>query len=298
MRGKDIFYVLIILLIFTILLIVNFLVVGIENIKRNWPIYRCNPIVIPFAGVFGHDPASNMVYCVQSMQTEYMSYLLEPLYYGLSTVSSIGTSLMSDVQSIRKATGAMRGMNLTNFINVFSKFENIRIEFHRIMVKFKDVMSRMLGTLTVFLYIFIGGIDTGQSIVKGPIGKALDTICFHPNTILYLCGNQEKAIKDIKIGDKLIDGTIVEATMQIRPREHERMYTLWDDINKRNIWVTGSHYYYDKTYRKWQKVENHPKAVHQFEFNMSLIPHLCCLVTNNGTISIGNHLFSDWEYEE
>lgn len=298
MRGKDVFYVLIIFLIFAILLLANFLVVGIENIKRNWPLYRCNPVVMPFAGVFGHDPASNMVYCVQSMQSEYMSYLLEPLYYGLSAVRSIGTELMSDVQSIRKVTGSMRSFSLTNFTSVFSKFENIRIEFHRIMVKFKDVMSRMLGALTAFSYVFVGGIDTGQSIIRGPIGKTLDTICFHPDTVLYLRGNQEKAIKDIQIGDELIDGTIVEATMQIRPREHERMYTLWDDVHKRDIWVSGSHFYYDKTYRKWQRVETHPNAVYQSEFTMSSIPHLSCLVTDNGNIPIGNHIFSDWEYDE
>jgi hypothetical protein len=253
---------------------------------------------MPFAGVFGHDPASNMVYCVQSMQSEYMSYLLEPLYYGLSAVRNIGTELMSDVQSIRKVTGGMRSMSLTNFTSVFSKFENIRIEFHRIMVKFKDVMSRLLGALTAFLYVFVGGIDTGQSIIKGPIGGALDAICFHPDTILYLRGKQEKAIKDIQIGDELDDGTIVEATMQIRPREHERMYTLWDDVHKRNIWVTGSHFYYNTSLLEWRKVENHPNAVYQSDFSMNSIPHLSCLVTDNGTISIGNHIFSDWEYDE
>lgn len=298
MRGKDIFSVVIIFMIFTILFVANFLVVGIENIKQNWPLYRCNPVVMPFAGVFGHDPASNMVYCVQSMQSEYMSYLLEPLYYGLSSVRSIGDNLMSDVQSIRKVTGGMRSMSLTNFTSVFSKFENIRIEFHRILVKFKDVTSRMLGTLLAFCYVFIGGMDSGQSIIRGPIGEALDAICFHPDTILYLRGNQEKAIKDVQIGDELVDGTIVEATMQIRPREYERMYTLWDDVHKRDIWVTGSHFYYDKIYRKWQKVESHPNAVYQSDFSMYSIPYLSCLVTNNGNIPIGNHIFSDWEYEE
>ena len=37
---------------------------NVGDIKNNWPQYRCNPLVMPFAGYFGHDPAENFNECI------------------------------------------------------------------------------------------------------------------------------------------------------------------------------------------------------------------------------------------
>jgi len=44
----------------------------VTQIKANWPLYRCNPIYMPLAD----DIESNFVYCIQSMQGNFMGYLL------------------------------------------------------------------------------------------------------------------------------------------------------------------------------------------------------------------------------
>lgn len=296
MRGKDILSLVFVLIIFVLLFISNFLIVGVNNIKKNWPLYRCNPVVMPFAGVFGHDPATNMVYCVQSMQSEYMTYLLEPIHYALSAVESIGSNLMSDMQQIRKLSGNMSSFSIGNFTTVFTKFENIRIEFHRILVKFKDIMSRLLGSMLTFCYIFIGGMDTGQSIINGPIGGAIKAICFHPDNKIKLKDGSIKKMYQVDLNDVLKDGTTVGATMRIKPNNDEEMYKLWSNNISDYIYVTGSHFYRDN-HGKWQKVSTHKQAI-KCDFDFDCIPYLVCYVTNNGTIPIGEHIFSDWEYDE
>lgn len=296
MRGKDILSLVFVLIIFVLLFISNFLIVGVNNIKKNWPLYRCNPVVMPFAGVFGHDPATNMVYCVQSMQSEYMTYLLEPIHYALSAVESIGSNLMSDMQQIRKLSGNMSSFSIGNFTSVFTKFENIRIEFHRILAKFKDVMGRLLGAMLTFCYVFIGGMDTGQSIINGPIGGAIKAICFHPHNKVQLIDGSIKKMYQVDLNDALKDGTTIEATMRIQPYKNEEMYKLWSNDLNDYIYVTGSHFY-KNNHGKWQKVSNHKQAV-KCDFDFNSIPYLVCYVTNNGTIPIGEHIFSDWEYDE
>ena len=62
MKGFDIILTLFIFLIFIGLFMFNFLTSGIQNIKDNWPEYRCNPTVMPFAGQFGFDPTENFTY--------------------------------------------------------------------------------------------------------------------------------------------------------------------------------------------------------------------------------------------
>lgn len=176
MKGSDILRMGMVLLVFMIVYIASMFSGGIQQIKDNWPLYRCNPVVMPFAGVFGYDATQNMTYCIQNAQTQYMSYLLQPLYYALSVSNSIGSSLSNDLQSMRNAVGLTRSLMGGNFLDVFSKLINIRVEFHRITSKFKDVMKKMMGVQMTFLYILTGGIDTGRSIVAGPIGKTLDAV--------------------------------------------------------------------------------------------------------------------------
>ena len=57
----------------------------IAQIKADWPLYRCNPMYMYLAA----DIESNFVYCIQNMQTGFMGYLLQPLTYVTSSVSSM-----------------------------------------------------------------------------------------------------------------------------------------------------------------------------------------------------------------
>ena len=70
MRSSDISLTITILLIFAGMYLYNILAVGIKNIQGNWPEYRCNPSVMPFAGMFGHEVGSNFTYCIQNMQSD------------------------------------------------------------------------------------------------------------------------------------------------------------------------------------------------------------------------------------
>ena len=66
MDGQYIFQSILILFIFALLQLTNLLGVGIKHIQNNWSLYRCNPLVIPFSGVFGHDPQETFTYCAQN----------------------------------------------------------------------------------------------------------------------------------------------------------------------------------------------------------------------------------------
>ena len=81
MRSSDITLSIFIILVFLLMFIYNILAVGIKNIQDNWPKYRCNPSIMPFAGTFGHDVMGNFTYCIQNMQGDFMGYLLQPLTY-------------------------------------------------------------------------------------------------------------------------------------------------------------------------------------------------------------------------
>ena len=56
MKGGDIGMTIMIFIIFILLFLFNILSAGINNIKKNWPEYRCNPMMMPFAKELGNMP--------------------------------------------------------------------------------------------------------------------------------------------------------------------------------------------------------------------------------------------------
>ena len=107
--------------------------------------------------------------------------------------------------------------------------------------------------------------------------------CFSPETLIKLQNGETRAMKNLELGDVLINGSIVKATMQIK-NESETYYKLPGDIL-----VTGSHYIKDgDTYKQ---VKNFSKA----EATSQLDPIVSCLITNDHKIPVGDFIFWDWE---
>ena len=74
MNTSDILLSVIICIIFILLNLAPILSVGLQNVQQNWVKYRCNPIVIPFAGLFGENPSETFNFCVQNMVKELMKF--------------------------------------------------------------------------------------------------------------------------------------------------------------------------------------------------------------------------------
>jgi|TARA_R110000772_G_scaffold956_3_gene3397 hypothetical protein len=89
-------------------------------------------------------------------------------------------------------------------------------------------------------------------------------------------------MKNLELGDILINGSIVEATMNIR--NHNDPYYKIGDIH-----VTGSHYVKDGNVYK--QVRNFSKA----EPTDKVAKVVCCLVTSDHKIPVGDFVFWDWE---
>ena len=108
MRSSDITFTILIILIFVGMYFYNILAVGIKNIQDNWPEYRCNPTVMPFAGTFGHDAGENFTYCIQNMQMDFMSHLLSPMDYLMNVMGGISGEFMDAIQFIRSFFNVLR----------------------------------------------------------------------------------------------------------------------------------------------------------------------------------------------
>ena len=137
-----------------------------------------------------------------------------------------------------------------------------------------------LGVITsIILYwmvkIYDGTIAGGQAVPGSS--------CFDENTMIETMEGRKK-IKSIHVGEKLADGSYVHALFKLSSRG-EKMY------NYHNVIVSGSHQLMSPT-GKCVPIAQHPHSCLIDDYDK---PYLYCLSTSTKKITIGGHIFSDWD---
>ncbi len=87
-------------------------------------------------------------------------------------------------------------------------------------------------------------------------------------------------MKDVKIGDVLINESKVRATMQIQTSQDDPFYRIYSEDIQDYIYVTGSHHIKDGD--KCEKLDTVDNEV-------------SCFVTSDHMIPVGEFTFWDWE---
>lgn len=289
--GKNWFNFIYINLAFAIYIIGVFYFSQLAEIKANWPLYRCNPMYMPLAD----DINENFIYCIQSMQTDYMGYLLQPITFITSSITTMLGGFLNDVQNIRAMFDKIRTFFTDTIQSIFGIFLNLIIEFQRIIIGIKDLIGKTIGIMVTLMYTMDGSIKTMNSVWNGPPGQLVKALgkCFYPYTLILLKNGEKKYMKDLDLGDVLSDGSIVETVMKIdNKREPVPFYMIkGNGVDENDIYVTGSHLVFDENTNKFIKVEQYSKAI-KSDFKTDWFS---CLITSNHKIPIGNEVFWDWE---
>jgi hypothetical protein len=297
MSATDIFLVVIILLVFAFLICFNQIAISFADLKEQWPIIRCNPLAMPFASSFGFDTSENFNYCVQDMQTKYLSYLLEPLNYNFGVIGKIASSFADSLSFVRDFLDNIRTFFSDIIGGIFGVFLNILVEVQRLTINIKDMMSKIVGVVTTIMYTIDGGMMTMQSTWEGPPGQLTRELCFHPDTQLLLKDGSIVLMKDIKLNSVLQNGSIVRAVLKISNindetgKHIEKFYIVKGGVNNSYILVTGSHLVIDPNTNKYVQVKELKESIPS---NITT-DKLSCLITSDHKIPIGSWVFHDWE---
>jgi len=295
----DIFILIFVLLITAIAASLNFLVVGVEKIKKEWPMYKCNPMIMPFAGTFGYDPMDNFTSCISEIQTMQMGKFLNPINLMMDIFRATIDGAFSSIDNFRKKISSMSGNILGIFEEIFGIFKNLIIAFQGIMIRMKDMMAKLTGTMSLMMYTMDGMQKTGQSAWNGPFGKTLRKICFHPDTNIRLLDGTIRTMKNLKIDDVLEDGSVVYATLKLKGNKDMNdesglndYYKIYDTKYGEYVYVTGEHLIYDAAKCGYVKVKNYPMASHEKDKSTDFV--YCC-ITDTHKIQLGNLKFWDWD---
>ena len=297
MRFGDISKTIFIILIFLLLYFSTIFTSGIQKVKDDWPQYRCLPTFMPLAGYLGKDPVANFSYCVGNIQKDMMGFFLEPIQYVLGMVMGMITWILERIQVIRVVIDKIKNMATKMFGNVYGMFVNVLIQFQKLIIKTKDTVMKLIGTIVMFIYMIQGAMHTGQSIMKGPIGKTLKAICFSKNTHIKLESGKIVKMKDIHLGDILESGIEVYGTLRLKGSKNNPYYQIWSEKLKEYIFVTGDHKICPNEKINKDNLDNYIE-VKDFKGAKKTDywdPILYCLITDKHQIPIGEYTFWDWE---
>jgi hypothetical protein len=264
-----------------------------DDVKNNWPLYRCNP---PY-WVFSENISEDFNYCVQDTQMNTMGYLLQPMNYLVSNLTSFSGDLGESLNNMRKMISGIRTFTGNIVSNIFGVFSNLVIEFQKIVIAIKDMVGKLIAIVSTVLYVMDGSIKTMHSMWNGPPGQMVKAIgsCFHPDTKVKTRDGNIYAMQDLPLGVELEDGGKVFSVLKVDNPNKEPLYKIKNGVNNEPIYVTGEHFIFDSTSNKFIQIKECKHAKHQTKVHSDWFS---CLITTNRRIPIENHIFWDWEDDE
>jgi hypothetical protein len=178
--GTDIWITVII--IFIVFLIVSYyhIINNIQPIIADWDNQKCNPSVIPFAGLINKTPGmstfeftgSNFTGCIQTLLKTVTADAFLPMYYIMNTFTEMFNELSKALEGIRAIFNKVRISIKLFSEDVMNRILNITVPIFQFVINMKDMLAKTNGVLAGTLYTLFGVYYT----LKSSLGAAVDFI--------------------------------------------------------------------------------------------------------------------------
>jgi hypothetical protein len=258
----------------------------LADIQANWPEYRCQPQMMPLAGLFGHDINENFQFCIQQIIQENTKGVTGPFAQGMGGFTSVLMNLMNSANSFRTMLATLVG----GVIKIVSEFKaRMTALMSRIKItasRMKAMMYRIYGTMFAVIYMGMSAQTGIANFGDSFIFKFIDTFCFPPEQPIELQDGKVVPISTIVLGDVLKGGQRVETIYQFMADGQEM-------VKIDNITVSSNHFIQYK--EKWVMAKDHPDAISIGSWSGGITRPLICLTTDDHRIPIGYYVFADYD---
>lgn len=171
----------VIIILFSIFPTFDAITGGMDTIRANWSLYRCNPVMLPFASSFAPkgtviSTEENFAYCTQSMMSGFAPNIMQPFAYLQSMTVNMMGSISDSLKSSNTQLTFFRGGTSSVFQSLFKVFMNIIIQFNILIIKLMDTQGKLSGVVTTIMYIMTSVLYTFESMWNGIPGAMIKAI--------------------------------------------------------------------------------------------------------------------------
>jgi len=260
-----------------------------SNIQQNWAEYRCQPQMMPLAGLFGYDINENFQFCLQQIIQENTKGVTGPFAQGMFGFTGILTNLMNSANSFRTMLATLVG-GVIKIVNEFkARMTALMGRVKMTASRMKAMMFRVYGTMFAVIYMGLSAQTGIMNFGDTFIFKFIDTFCFPPEQAITLEDGSVIAISDVMIGDVLVGGHRVETTYMFAA-DGQTM------VNLNGIEVSSNHLVASKGI--WVMAKDHPDAIPVLPWAGGIYRPLMCLTTHDHILDIGQYTFADYDETE
>lgn len=264
-----------------------------QEIRANWPAYRCHPSVTPFAEFYGFDLKETIRFCVGQSVKEFAPGVIDPLFKAINETTHVAEQTFDKVEVIAGGVESLLSKFKQFVVDFMNSFRLVGVQVRTSVVRIRDIFQRINGMFTAFAYAAISALTFGENIVCNPLVTFIadiagtDICCFAPETLIPLADGTHVPICDIRIGDRFRSHGMVTSIFQFDGTDVEM-------VRIHGVHVSSNHAVWAEEHEKWIPAGKHPLAV-----RAPSISRLWCLNTTTNEIpvmsSIGPLLFTDYE---
>jgi hypothetical protein len=257
----------------------------IKDIGNDWASYRCSPLMMPFAGLFGYNTKENFEFCLQNIFSNFSMPFLGSIGTIFGQFTTMLQTIFNSINALRNTIATMGGGINVIFQEFTDRISNFFFQLRVSGISIKNLFGRMYATLFSVMYMGLSGITGVTSFTNTFLFSFLDTFCFPGETELIVQGRGRMPIKDVKIGDVLLPGkSVVTATFQFYSRGQEM-------VQLGRVKVSTNHYVMHEGHPIM--AGEHPHAIQLGPWNSDDV--LYCVNTSDHKIPVEYLTFMDYD---
>ena len=172
--GGSLVMTIIIFLVFFILISYYYVKSKMKNIQQNWAEEKCNPSVIPFAGLINPPPdgsamdytGENFNQCLNNTLEGVADIAMEPIQYSVSIVNAFMEGVMDAINALRDMLSKIREAIGAFSKEVMARILSILMPLLYMLVKMKDSFQKVNGVMGTAIFSLLGAYDTLRSLMN------------------------------------------------------------------------------------------------------------------------------------
>lgn len=170
--SSDLFIVIILCIVVFLFVMYFWVKNNIQPILADWSNQRCNPAVIPFAGMINAPSGSssfeytsqNFEQCTQTILGNITEYAFIPIYYVMNIITAIFQEVSNAVNATRAMFDSIRESIQDQGNDLNSRILNIMLPLTGMMNKVGAIFGKAQGTLIGGIYTLYGGYIAMESL--------------------------------------------------------------------------------------------------------------------------------------
>ena len=173
--GGSVFMTILILFIFFLIHVYFWVRSMAQPIRDNWPVHRCSPHVMPFAGLIMDHPeesafdytGNNFSQCLRTIGFSIGSISMDPFKSLVAVMDDMFQEAITAMSNVTSTMTNSRSSFVNIFDTIFAQISAVSVETQTIFINLKDALNKVQGVLVTTLFTGLGVFDTISTALSG-----------------------------------------------------------------------------------------------------------------------------------